>query len=216
MDLIARDPDIRRMRLVAGLRIVLPLAALAILSTLFLFSRPIDPSDAIPFAEVDVESLAREPRLEAPNYAGVTRDGVAVALRAGVVRPDVAQPDLVSAEDIRLLLDRPDGLSAQVSAARGQVDSGAGLAMFEGGVSLMTSTGYTVAAQTLTAELRRTHVVAPSPVTAAAPFGTLDAGSMVLETAGAPGDAGTPAETAAPAYVLVFNDGVRVVYDPQD
>ena len=39
------------------------LSALAILSTLFLVADQIDPEDALPFAEVDVEDLAREPRM---------------------------------------------------------------------------------------------------------------------------------------------------------
>ena len=49
-------------RLVGWLKVVLPLAALAILSTLFLLADLIDPTAAIPYAEVDVEDLARDPR----------------------------------------------------------------------------------------------------------------------------------------------------------
>ncbi|MBL9052753.1 MAG: hypothetical protein JNN02_03385, partial [Tabrizicola sp.] len=41
-------------RVVTWLKVLLPLAALAILSTLFLLADQINPDDALPFAEVDV------------------------------------------------------------------------------------------------------------------------------------------------------------------
>ena len=47
--------------------------ALALLATLFLLADRIDPDDALPYAEVDVEDRAREPRMTAPTYAGITR-----------------------------------------------------------------------------------------------------------------------------------------------
>jgi lipopolysaccharide export system protein LptC len=74
-------------RVVAWLKIILPLTALGILSTLFLFSRTIDPSDAIPYATVDVEERAREPRVTAPAYAGVTSDGARLSMTAAEARP---------------------------------------------------------------------------------------------------------------------------------
>ncbi|MGB3251218.1 MAG: hypothetical protein WBB13_18855, partial [Tabrizicola sp.] len=68
----------RHTRLVGWLKVALPLTALAILSTLFLVARRIDPEAALPYAEVDVEDLAREPRMTAPTYAGTTEDGAAL------------------------------------------------------------------------------------------------------------------------------------------
>jgi lipopolysaccharide export system protein LptC len=74
-------------RIVGWAKVILPLAALGILSTLFLFARTIDPEDAIPYAEVDVEDRIREPRLTAPTYSGVTSDGSAVTFQAVEARP---------------------------------------------------------------------------------------------------------------------------------
>ena len=65
-------------KLVVWAKVTLPLLALGLLATLFLFSRKIDPTDAIPYADVDVEERAREPRLTMPTYAGVTSDGSAL------------------------------------------------------------------------------------------------------------------------------------------
>ena len=57
----------RRSVIVAWLRVLLPLGALAVLSTLFLLSRKPDPDAAIPYARVDAEALARQPRVTAPS-----------------------------------------------------------------------------------------------------------------------------------------------------
>ena len=73
-------------RLVGWLKLALPLAALVILSTLFLIADRIDPEAAIPYANVDVEDLARDPRMTTPSYAGLTSDGSALTLTADVQR----------------------------------------------------------------------------------------------------------------------------------
>ena len=50
--------------IVGWLKILLPLAALMLLSTLFLFARSTAPSDDIPFADID--AAAAEQRVSAP------------------------------------------------------------------------------------------------------------------------------------------------------
>ena len=47
-------------RLVFWLKIALPLVALALLATLFLFGRPIRPEDAIPYASTDITDRAKD------------------------------------------------------------------------------------------------------------------------------------------------------------
>ena len=60
-----RDGGGAHSRVVAVLRIGLPLAALGLLSTLFLFSdRP--RNGALPFGEAEVQALLAEPRMTAP------------------------------------------------------------------------------------------------------------------------------------------------------
>ena len=49
-----------RTRIVRWLRVLLPLAALAILSTLFLFSRRPEEDSRIPYAQVDLEQIGVE------------------------------------------------------------------------------------------------------------------------------------------------------------
>jgi len=83
-------------RVVAWLKVIFPLSALALLSTLFLFARSIDPEQSIPFADVDVKELAREPRITAPEFSGMTADGAAITISAAT-----AKTDPVKLEDAR-------------------------------------------------------------------------------------------------------------------
>lgn len=197
---ITRDTHSR----VVGLaKIALPLLALAILSTLFLFARTIDPNDAIPYADVDVAERAREPRLTAPTYAGVTADGAALTLQAAEARPDAGAG--ATAQTLTARLDSPDGARTDLTAARMTFDNAAGLVSLDGGVTVTTSAGYTITTDNLTARLDRTSLTAPGAVTATAPAGFITAQGMTMTQ-------GTDPAT----YVLVFKGRVKLLYTPQN
>ncbi|MEX5728040.1 lipopolysaccharide export system protein LptC [Rhodovulum iodosum] len=186
-------------------KIVLPLAALGLLSTLFLLSTRPEGDGGLPYADIDLDEMAREGRISAPNYAGVTSDGTAIALKAETARLDPDSPDKGAAQAIVARLDLPDGSHTDIVAAEGAIDTGAERAVLGGGVTLTNSTGYRVTADRLTAALDHTNVVADTPVEATGPLGRLNAGAMELtESTDPPG-----------RYVAVFKNGVKLVYDPQ-
>lgn len=190
-------------RLVGWLKVALPLLALAILSTLFLLSDQINPDDALPYAEVDVEDLAREPRMTAPSYAGTTADGAALTLTADEARPQAGDTP-ASARGLRLELATPDGAVTKVNSGQAVVDPGANQAVLSGGVTVTTSTGYRVETDSVTARLDRSGLESAGQVTATGPAGDLRADRMTLRQ-----DNQTPG-----AYLLVFNGAVRLVYRP--
>ncbi|MBS8224971.1 LPS export ABC transporter periplasmic protein LptC [Vannielia litorea] len=193
-------------RFVSLAKIVLPLAALAMLSTLFLVARTVDPTRSIPFADVDVNELAREQRISAPNYSGVTRDGSAISIAASTARPDPENEHRVSATDLRAKLETNDGGTYELSSLTGQIDTQEGQAVLGGGVIITTPTGYRVTSEEITTALERTELESAGPVKAEGPAGTLDAGSMRL----APADETKPDS----GYLLVFKNGVKLVYTP--
>lgn len=189
---------------VAWLKIALPLLALAILSTLFLVSRTIDPSDAIPFAEVDIQDRVREPRLTNPTWAGVTDDGAALTIAASEARPEQANGAAASAAALVADLQTPDGASAQLVAARGVFDTANKALEIDGGVTITTSTGYELQTEAMTAALDRTSLVSNTALTGRGPAGTLTAGAMEL----------VQASDGTGSYVLVLKNGVKLVYQP--
>ena len=54
----------RHSRVVSWLKVLFPLIALALLSTLFLLSRAIDPGQAIPFAEKEVQDRRKHQQIQ--------------------------------------------------------------------------------------------------------------------------------------------------------
>ncbi len=187
-------PDLHS-RVVGVAKIILPLAALAALSSMFLFARVIDPEAAIPYADVDVAAYARDPRLTRPTYAGTTRDGAALTLTATEARPAEGG---AAATGVALTLRPADGPATVVTAARAALGDGA--VALSGGVRIATAAGWAVMADTLTAALDRTEMTA-GPVTATGPAGRLRADAMRLTRRDG-------------AEVVDFTGGVRVLYQP--
>jgi lipopolysaccharide export system protein LptC len=189
-------------RLVSWMKIALPLAALAILSTLFLFSRRIDPSDAIPYAEVDIEERLREPRMTDASYSGVTEDGSAINLRAAAAIPEA--DGNARATGLSATLEAPDGSNTTFAAATGQLDNVSRMIALSGGVKIETSAGYHIQTGDLRIALDRTSVEAPGTVDADGPPGTITADRMTL----------TSADPHSGRYQLVFTGNVKLIYQP--
>jgi len=189
-------------RLVGLFKVVLPLAALAVLSTLFLVSQGVDPEDAIPYAQVDVADRVKEPRLTDAAYAGMTTDGASLTMQAIDARPGAAGSENAgNATGLTGRLETPDGGSTDLVAGTAQLDAVAGRMLLAGGVTLVSSTGYTIEAAALSVATDRTALDSDGSVRAHGPLGTLTAGALHIGQAGA-------------GYVVVFKDGVQLVYQP--
>lgn len=190
--------------LVAWAKILLPLAALAVLSTLFMVSRPITPEDAIPYADVDLEDRLRDPRLTGPAFAGMTEDGTAITLQATEATPGVAGTTAAGqALGLGGRIETPDGVETRFSAAKATLDEAAQVVNLTGGVAVDSTAGYHIATGTLSLWLDRTRLDSNGPVTAESPFGTLSAGRMML------------IRTEDGRYKLDFTQGVHLIYQPR-
>ncbi|MBU2866667.1 LPS export ABC transporter periplasmic protein LptC [Pacificibacter marinus] len=190
-------------RLVARAKLFLPLASLAILATLFLFSRSPDTISDIPYARVEIESLAREQRLDEPTFATVTDDGAQLEISATTVRPDPSNRDVVNTTQIHAELKMPDQSAVSMSAKDVVIDGPSNIAELSGGVSLETTTGYLITTNRIAAKLNMSKIESPGEVFAKAPSGKISAGSMEISQDTATGD-----------YVLVFKNRVKLIYQP--
>ncbi|SDD41057.1 lipopolysaccharide export system protein LptC [Paracoccus isoporae] len=187
-----------RSRVIAWLRVLLPLAALAILSTLFLLGRSPDPDDAIPYADVDAEELARDPRMTRPEFAGVTNGGAAVTLTADRATPNSDREG--SAETLRMTWRSADGLAADLTAPHGDVDGQA--IRLDGGVRVTTSDGWAITVPQVESDLDADLVTGTGGLTAFAPMGRIDAAEMVIS------------RDADGAQLLNLSGDVRLLYEP--
>ena len=190
-------------RLVGILKIALPLTALGILSTLFLFSGKIDPEDAIPFAEVDVADRLRTPRMTDAGFAGVTADGASLMLTAADAKPEDAAGG-AAARIVLGTLETSDGATTELAAAAVDMNTAAHMIELSNGVELRSSAGMVIATSGLGIATNRTFAQSRGPVSATGPMGQLTAQEMQL----------TAQDGVANSYVLVFNGDVRLLYQP--
>ena len=203
MALAARDN--LHSRLVSWAKIILPLTALALLSTLFLVPGRTTIEDAIPYAQVDIEDRLREPRLTGAVFSGMTEDGAALTLQAGDARPGVpGTQDAGLARQLSGQLETPDGVSTTLTAAEARLDAESGVVLLSGGVTVTLSTGYTLGFLAANVALDRTLITATGGINASGPMGQVLAGEFEMK----------PAEGSAQHYVMVFKGGVRLIYLP--
>ncbi|MEL6168922.1 MAG: LPS export ABC transporter periplasmic protein LptC [Pseudomonadota bacterium] len=188
-------------RIVAWLKVILPLAALGIMSTVFIFARAPDVERAIPYAPVS-ETFSGDERVGEPNYMGMTEDGSSITLVARVIRPSATDPDVMEGENLSAELRTQSGSEVDIVSDTGTINQANKRALLAGSVGITTSNGYVVTTERLISHLDETHVETEDTVHATGPIGTLVAGRMILSAANGQG------------YVLDFNGGVELVYQP--
>jgi lipopolysaccharide export system protein LptC len=188
--------------LVRGARLLLPVAALGLMSTMFLAADRVDPDDAIPFAEVDVSMRARDQQLTAPRFAGVSQGGAAFAITAARARPDQDDPRRMTAEAVALDVVDPSQATLALTAGLARIDTATRSLSLEDGVRIVTSTGYDINAPRMHGRLDRLDVGAEGGVSGTGPLGDLSAEAMRLT------------EDADGAQRLLFTGGVDLLYVP--
>lgn len=192
-------------RLVNWLKIILPATALVLLSLMFLVSKSVDPTTSLTYARVNLDELTGEQKITNPKFSSVTKDGAAIQFQAASAAPDAERPNHFKALDLVADIETPDGAQVNIKAAQADIDGKASRIDLSGGVSLHTSTDYWISSETLTTTMDSTYVASNGPVEATGPMGDLSAGDAVISRA----------EGEDGGYVLVFKDGVKLVYDPK-
>jgi lipopolysaccharide export system protein LptC len=193
--------DNRYSRFVGTAKIVFPLLALGFLSTIFLFSRTLDPSAAIPFSDIDIEKIAKEQRLASPKFSGVTSDGSAISVQAESARPDLLNPRRLSATKVTASIKTLGKDVYDIRADSARFDGTNDDLSLMGNVVITSSSGYALRTESLVANLETTGFVAESDIEGTAPTGTITAGRMELVVKDG-------------SQVLLFTNGVKLIYEP--
>lgn len=184
---------------VGFLKVTLPLAALILMSTVFLFARAPSPETTIPYAEI--QEIAREPGLSGAQFSGVADDGSVISLTVRNTRP---VGDITTADTLLAGIDTVDGTRIDISAGTGEINNSAQTARLTGLARMVTSNGYEMETAGFTANFSTGRIVSEGALEVQAPFGALAAGNLVIET-----PEGTDEQ------VMLFQNGVRLVYTPQ-
>tara|TARA_R110001606_G_scaffold391061_1_gene558503 strand:+ start:111 stop:710 length:600 start_codon:yes stop_codon:yes gene_type:complete len=189
-------------RFVNWSKIILPLAAIALLSTLFMFAKGRGGETTIPFAEI--EAIAREPRLSGPQFSGMAEDGSVITVSAGSARQDMTQREITRVEDLTARIDSTDGTRLDLRSTLAEIDLAQKIATLSGLAQVDTSSGYAMETSGLIADFNSGTITSTGPLEVRAPFGTLKAAEMVISTA-----------QDGAGQQMVFKGGVSLLYLPQ-
>ncbi|MBK0325751.1 LPS export ABC transporter periplasmic protein LptC [Rhodobacteraceae bacterium F11138] len=194
------DPYSRR---VAFLKVMLPLAALAILATLFLLSRSQDVSTKIPFAETDLSTRMRDQQVTKPFFSGTTAKGEEIIVTADSARPGGADTP-GRAVNLTARIKLTDGRQINLKSDTGTLNPLKDAATFIGNVRIDSTTGLVVLTDTLNAALSGIEADTPGTVTAKGPIGDLTAGKMQITSKNEDGN-----------VHMLFKNGVKLIYVPK-
>lgn len=191
-------------RVVAWLKIIFPLMSLAILSTLFLLSRSVDPTKTIPFAKIDLKERARDQRITAPHFSGASAAGDLLTFTADFARPDPLAQNRIIAQNLSSRILLVSGTLLTFSSETGTIDEPSDEVVLVGAVVMESSTDYIVHTEKLITGMREVRAETEGQIDAVGPIGRFSAGKMLLTSDPATGDAH-----------LIFTNRVKLVYDPQ-
>ena len=193
----------RYSRTVAYLKVLLPLTALALLSTLFLISRGIDTEAVIPFAQKEIEERMRGQQVTAPFFSGTTSQGDQIMVTASTARPGSSSGNGATANDLQAEIRMATGGQMTLASESGSVYPDQDRALFKGNVILTSADGLVVETEELESALSAVSAESPGPVRATGPLGVLTAGQMLVR-----------AESEGAPVQLLFKNRVKLVYDP--
>ncbi|MFQ5439185.1 MAG: hypothetical protein ACE5DK_10210 [Paracoccaceae bacterium] len=195
-------------RFVAWTKIILPLMALAILSSLFLFSKSRNVADGISLLGSDYTDYTQKERVTGARFAGMTSKGIAIVLSADEASPRGSDGVFFDANIMRARVELKDGIKISIDAAHGEMNSVEKMATLDGGITLRTTDGYVARTSGLRFALSVLDIQSLGPVVADGPLGHVEAGYVAITTPE------NPPNPDKPGYVIVFKDGVKLVYTP--
>ncbi|KIN74358.1 LPS export ABC transporter periplasmic protein LptC [Sulfitobacter guttiformis] len=189
--------------MVSLLKVAFPLAALALLSTLFLLARAMETDTAIPFADIEVQERLRDQQITGPFFSGTTQTGDQMSFSATKLITLDGTVGTNRAEDVLARLQTAQGATFRLLADTAELDIAENSAVLNGDVSMTSSTGYRIDTAQITSLISTLDVTAPHQVDANGPLGKFTAGNMRIFT---------PSE--GDNTQMLFSGGVKLVYTP--
>ena len=188
--------------LVAWLKTLLPIVALGLLSTIFLFSGKVDVTQSLPYAEHNIAEIIREQRITQPYFTGIASNGTEIALSAAYASPQVENAHILEITDLSVVLQSTSDRMVQVTAVRGALDSARQTAQISTDVHIAALPDFWVTTEALDMNFNQGFISATGGFQGVTALGAITAGEMHLQM------------TADDQQIVFLND-VRLVYSPK-
>ncbi|MES0826713.1 LPS export ABC transporter periplasmic protein LptC [Ruegeria sp. SCP11] len=190
-------------RRVQFLKVLLPLVAILMLSTVFLLSRSIETNVSVPFSQKDIDERLTEQVVTQPKYQGTTRKGEEVRIEA-VRATQGTEASVPTAAEFQGRLGLSNGGVITLDSNSGMIRPDKNTATFVGDVVITSTDGTEITTDLLNTALDEIRGDAPGQVNGTGIIGNFSAGGMTFGTEKKDG----------PVHII-FTDGVKLVYEPQ-
>ena len=191
-------------QLMTGLKYLLPMIALGLLSVMFYMSQSVPQESTIPYSERRLYDRVKGPQVNAPYFTGVTGAGDRLSMSAMSVKPDQSVEEDLAVDQVVLRIKTGPNQDILASSDSGLIRNEQGLLVMEGSVQVVTNEGYQLSASRITSKMDALWLYAEGPVKGTSAAGVLEAGSMEILRNPDTGD-----------LQFIFKDGIKLIYDPK-
>lgn len=193
-------------RLVTVTKVILPLIAIGLLGTVFLFTNDDSLEGGFSFSKADLVALESGMRIDKPKMFGSNPEGDIYNFVADALLPDSLDPSLVEAQRISGEIKYQSGEEIQISAEKAEFLLDGNQIRLSGGVLAVMSDGSRISGEGLLAELDSGKLTSTSAITASGPLGNIQAGNFRVERVG---------EEDEEKQMIWFENGVMLSFKPE-
>ncbi|MGV6839948.1 MAG: hypothetical protein ACWA40_07110 [Planktomarina sp.] len=182
---------------------ILAVGAVVLLSTLFLFANRVDVTDAILYADIDVDRLIAEQRMSAPVFTTYTQDETAIVVEGGYSKPFASDPSVLEVSNISATVSPKTAPQITFGAGSAYIDQARGMATLANNVEMAQTAGFVIKAPIVQIDIEAETFEASQNIEAKAPFGTLTAEKLMVQR-------------ISDNLIYDFQGGVHLIYVPKD
>ena len=188
--------------LVVWLKTLLPIMALGMLSTIFLFSGKVDVTQSLPYAKLNIAEIIREQRITKPYFAGVSNNGTEITLSAAYASSNTQNADILNITELSIVLTSQNTREIQINAGLGTLNSTTHKAVVSQDVHVSMVPDFWLKTNSLTFDLKQAVATADNGFQGVTPLGSIGSDKMIIKMI--TGD-----------QQIIFTNGVRLIYYPE-
>ena len=187
---------------VVWIKTLLPILALGMLSTIFLFSGKVDVTQSLPYAKLNIAEIVREQRITKPYFSGVSYNDTEITLSAAYASSDTQNADILNITDLSIILTSEHAKTVRITAGLGTLDATKQKVTVSKDVYLTAMPDFWLKTNSLTIDLKQGVATADTVFQSITALGTIDAGNMLVKM-------------ITNDQQIIFTNGVRLIYYPK-
>lgn len=195
------SPNAGYSRLVGWLKVILPVAAVAIVISMFAYSALLDFGENTTFTVSEIERSGNELKMSQPRLTFLDKKEQEFVVTAATATQIGDRPNVWFLNSIVADMKPVDGGWMQLLSTEGELDSDAELMDLSGVIQVYTHDGYEMHATTANVNFGTGAVISKTPVQGKGPRAKLSAESMEIDESG---------------DILHFEGNVRLTIEPED